>query len=140
MSNLSRGEPLLHDSPLYPPLTLISIVRCTLTLTYTRSGCTQRARLLGKVQGVVVQATRDTFISSSRGKLTITAGSTTSYIIYNKRECSLLRDGIHHKKGIRIQVINISSKIYRIIEQVKNIQNCFFLIFFAYFYHNPFKD
>ena len=138
MSNLSRGEPLLHDSPLYPPLTLISIVRCTLTLTYTRSGCTQRARLLGKVQGVVVQATRDTFISSSRGKLTITAGSTTSYIIYNKRECSGMGSTI--KKGIRIQVINISSKIYRIIEQVKNIQNCFFLIFFAYFYHNPFKD
>ena len=38
----------------------------------------QRARLLGSVHGVVVQARRDVLGSSSSGKLTITAGSTTS--------------------------------------------------------------
>lgn len=36
-------------------------------------GLTQRARLLGRVQGVVVQATMDTSGESSRGKVTVTA-------------------------------------------------------------------
>ena len=114
-SRVSLNDTLLNFGLCIRPWTLISLVRCTLTLTYTRSGCTQRARLLGKVQGVVVQATRDTFISSSRGKLTITAGSTTSYIIYNTREC--LGMGSTIKKRIRIQNINISSKIRELLNK-----------------------
>lgn len=39
---------------------------------YVKSGWTQRARLDGKVQGVVVQASNDTVGSSTRGKATVT--------------------------------------------------------------------
>lgn len=46
-----------------------------LILTYCISGLTQRARLLGRVQGVVVQATKDIFSSSSKGKVTNIEGS-----------------------------------------------------------------
>lgn len=46
-----------------------------LTLTYNISGLTQRARLLGSVQGVVVQAIRATSSFPVNGKLTMTEGS-----------------------------------------------------------------
>lgn len=46
-----------------------------LTLTYNISALTQRARLLGSVQGVVVQAIRATFSFPTNGKLTMTDGS-----------------------------------------------------------------
>lgn len=42
------------------------------TLTYIKVGLTHNARLLGKVQGVVVHAIRETEGSLSRGKLTVT--------------------------------------------------------------------
>jgi hypothetical protein len=46
-----------------------------LIFTYCISGLTHTARLLGRVQGVVVQATKDIFSSSSNGKVTNTEGS-----------------------------------------------------------------
>lgn len=46
-----------------------------LIFTYCKLGLTHRARLLGRVQGVVVQATRETFSSSSKGKVTNIEGS-----------------------------------------------------------------
>lgn len=50
-----------------------------LTFTYSISGLTQRARLLGSVQGVVVQAISATSSFSNNGKLTMTDGSWTSW-------------------------------------------------------------
>ncbi|VDP64314.1 unnamed protein product [Schistosoma mattheei] len=44
-------------------------------LTYSLSGCMHRARLLTRVQGVVVQAIIEVSGSLSNGKLTIIAGS-----------------------------------------------------------------
>jgi hypothetical protein len=41
---------------------------------YVKSGCTQRPRLLGNVQGVVVHASRDVDGSSTKGKETVTNG------------------------------------------------------------------
>ena len=43
---------------------------------------TQRAKLLGRVHGVVVQARKDTEGSSSRGKLTITKKKRSNYKRY----------------------------------------------------------
>lgn len=58
-----------------------------LTLTYNISELTQRARLLGSVHGVVVQAIRATSWFSTNGKLTMTDGSWTSWRQkWNKRQ------------------------------------------------------
>jgi hypothetical protein len=49
-------------------------------LAYTRLALTHNARLLGRVQGVVVHATRDALSASPMiGKDTMTAGSETIY-------------------------------------------------------------
>jgi hypothetical protein len=64
--------------PNEPGLPLLCLHHTAPTLTYTNSGLTQRARLEGSVQGVVVQATREApSASPSMGKDTITAGSST---------------------------------------------------------------
>ena len=39
---------------------------------YLKFGCTQTARLDGSVHGVVVQASRDVFLSLTRGKAMVT--------------------------------------------------------------------
>jgi len=50
----------------------------SLTLTYTKSGLTAKARLEGRVQGVVVQAKNLTLGSLTSGKVTWMDGSSTS--------------------------------------------------------------
>lgn len=57
------------------------VLHLPFTFTYCKSGLTHRAKLLGRVHGVVVQATREILSSSSNGKVTITEGSWTSFNI-----------------------------------------------------------
>ena len=53
---------------------------------YVSSGCTHKDRLLGNVQGVVVQATNATFGSSSSGKFTMTTKSLTQKFFYGEND------------------------------------------------------
>lgn len=67
-----------------------------LTFTYAKFTFTHRARLLGRVQGVVVQATKAALSGSPTiGKDTIISGSGTSYITqrYWKKSAFDLQEG-----------------------------------------------
>ncbi len=77
-----RGVYILHIISMWNKISTHICVRLCLsplTLTYKNSGLTQSARLLGSVQGVVVQAIKATSSLSTNGKLTITDGSWTSW-------------------------------------------------------------
>jgi hypothetical protein len=73
-----------------------------LTLTYVFSGLTHRAKLLGSVQGVVVQASRETSGSFTDGKLTMTAKQ--------KLDCNKICKKIWKKKKVKESFKNSSNK------------------------------